>query len=156
MVFKLLWKLESDEGYFRIYDSKKLIAGYFDPDYGDIFTKGNSEEIIELMHKNQDKIPGGAIMVPLVKFKLFDTDLDTSLNNVEEQVNRVNEHLQKWKNFLSEMNKQSHSIRISHTDQDMLTITFPIQFSKPTPLEKNSLMEELFEILEKLKNSDLL
>ena len=156
MIFKLLWKLEYDEGYFRIYDSKKLIAGYFDPDYGDIFTKGNSEEIIESMHKNQDKIPGGAIIVPLVKFKLFDTDLNTSLNNVEEQVNRVNDHLQKWKVFLSEMKKQSHSIGISHTDQDMLTITFPIRFSKPTPLEKTSLMEELFEILEKLKNSDLL
>ena len=156
MIFKLLWKLEYDEGYFRIYDSKKLIAGYFDPDYGDIFTKGNSEEIIESMIKNHDKISGGAIMVPLVKFKLFDTDLNTSLKNVEEQVNRVNEHLQKWKGFLSQMNKQSHSIGISHTDQDMLTITFPIQFSKPTPLENDSLMEELYKILEKLKNSDLL
>jgi hypothetical protein len=156
MIFKLLWKLESDEGYFRIYDSKKLIAGYFDPDYGDIFPKDNSEEIIESMLKNHDKVPGGIVMVPLVKFKLFDTDLDTSLTNVEEQVNRVNAHLQKWKKFLSETNHNSHSIRISHTDQDMLTITFPIQFSKPTPLENTSLMEELFEILEKLKNSELL
>ena len=156
MIFKLLWKLESDEGYFGIYDSKKLIAGYFDPDYGDIFPKDNSEEIIESMLKNHDKVPGGIVMVPLVKFKLFDTDLDTSLTNVEEQVNRVNAHLQKWKKFLSETNHNSHSIRISHTDQDMLTITFPIQFSKPTPLENTSLMEELFEILEKLKNSELL
>jgi len=156
MIFKLLWKLESDEGYFRIYDSKKLIAGYFDPDYGDIFPKDNSEEIIESMLKNHDKVPGGIVMVPLVKFKLFDTDLDTSLTNVEEQVNRVNDHLQKWKRFLSETNPHFHSIRISHTDQDMLTITFPIQFSKPTPLENTSLMEELFEILEKLKNSELL
>jgi len=156
MIFKLLWKLEFDEGYFRIFDSKKLIAGYFDPDYGDIFTKGNSEEIIASMHKNQDKILGGAIMVPLVKFKLFDTDLNTSLKNVEDQVNRVHEHLQKWKGFLSGMNKESHSIGISHTDQDMLTITFPIQFSKPTPLENTALMEELFEILEKLKFFGLL
>ena len=34
-----LWKLELDEEYFRIYDSKKMIAGYFDPDYGDLFPK---------------------------------------------------------------------------------------------------------------------
>ena len=34
-------------------------------------------------------------MVPLVKFGLFDTDLDTTLTKVEEQVIRVNEHLQK-------------------------------------------------------------
>lgn len=152
----MLWKLEFDEGFFRIYDSKKLIAGYFDPDYGDVFSKGNSEDIILSMMKNHDKILGGVIMVPLVKFRLFDTDLDTSLINVEEQVLRVNEHLQKWKNFLSETNLISHSIRISHTDQDMLTISFPLTFSKPTPLEKTSLREELLETLEILQKSGLL
>ena len=152
----MLWKLELDENYFRIYDSKKLIAGYFDPDYGDIFPKDNAEEIISDMLKNHDKIPGGAIMVPLVKFRLFDTDLDTSLTNVEDQVTRVNTHLQKWKNFLSETNHQAHSIRISHTDQDMLTITFPIIFSKPTPLEKTLLLEELLDTLELLQKSELL
>jgi hypothetical protein len=152
----MLWKLELDENYFRIYDSKKLIAGYFDPDYGDIFPKDNAEEIISDMIKNHDKILGGAIMVPLVKFRLFDTDLDTSLSNVEDQVTRVNTHLQKWKNFLSETNHQAHSIRISHTDQDMLTITFPIIFSKPTPLEKTLLLEELLDTLELLQKSELL
>ena len=156
MILKLLWKLESDEDFFRIYDSKKLIAGYFDPDYGKIFPKDNSEAIITSMLKNHDKILGGVIMVPLVKFKLFDTDLDTSLTNVEEQVTRVNTHLQKWKKFMMDANYNSHSIRISHTDQDMLTIAFPITFSNPIPLEKNALEEELFDILEKLKNSELL
>ena len=156
MILKLLWKLESDEDFFRIYDSKKLIAGYFDPDYGKIFPKENSEEIIASMLKNHDKISGGVIMVPLVKFRLFDTDLDTSLTNVEDQVTRVNTHLQKWKKFMIDTNHNSHSIRISHTDQDMLTIAFPITFSTPTPLEKKALGEELFGILEKLKNSELL
>ncbi len=151
-----MWKLESDEDFFRIYDSKKLIVGYFDPDYGDIFPKSNSEEIISSMLKNHDKILGGVMMVPLVKFGLFDTDLDTTLTNVEEQVIRVNEHLQKWKNFLSKTNRQVHSIRISHTDQDMLTITFQIRFSKPTPLEKRSLYQELFVTLELLEKSNLL
>ena len=152
----MLWKLESDEDFFRIYDSKKLIAGYFDPDYGDVFPKDNSEEIIASMLKNHDKILGGVIMVPLVKFRLFDTDLDTTLNKVEEQVLRVTEHLQKWKNFMSETNRDVHSIRISHTDQDMLTIAFQVKFSKPTPLEKLSLHDELSPILEILQKSDLL
>ena len=152
----MLWKLESDEGFFRIYDSKKLVAGYFDPDYGDVFQKENSEEIISSMLKNHDKILGGIMMVPLVKFRLFDTDLDTTLTNVESQVNRVNEHLQKWKIFLSKMNYDWHSVRISHTDQDMLTIAFQIKFSKPTPLEKISLGEELFGTLEILEQSGLL
>ena len=152
----MLWKLESDEGFFRIYDSKKLVAGYFDPDYGNIFQKENSEEIISSMLKNHDKILGGIIMVPLVKFRLFDTDLDTTLTNVESQVHRVDEHLQKWKLFLSKMNYEWHSVRISHTDQDMLTIAFQIKFSKPTPLEKTSLGKELFDTLEILEQSGLL
>ena len=151
----MLWKLELDEGYFRIFDSKKLIVGYFDPDYGEIYPKENSEEIILSMLKNHDKILGGIIMVPLVKFGLFDTDLDTSISEVEKNVNRVTEHLQKWKNFLSTTNRHVHSIRISHTDQDMLTITFKVKFSKSTPLEKTKLMEEIFPTLDLLQKSGL-
>ena len=152
----MLWKLESDEDYFRIYDSKKLIAGYFDPDYGDIFPKENSEQIILSMQKNHDPIPGGLMMIPLVKFRLFDTDLDTTLSNVQQNVTRVSEHLQKWENFLSEIMNQSHSIRISHTDQDMLTVTFPLKFPKPVPLENKQLAVELNSILDLLHESDLL
>jgi len=151
----MLWKLESDEGYFRIHDSKKLIAGYFDPDYGEIYPKENSEEIILSMLKNHDKILGGMIMVPFVKFRLFDTDLDTSISEVEQNIIRVTEHLQKWKNFLSQTNRNVHSIRISHTDQDMLTITFQMKFSKPTSLEKIKLMEEIFPTLDLLQKSGL-
>ncbi len=152
----MLWKLELEENFFHIYDSKKLIAGYFDPDYGDLHPKENSEEIILSMLKNHDKISGGMIMVPLVKFKLFDTDLDTSITEVEKNVIRVTEHLQKWKHFLSQTNRNIHSIRISHTDQDMLTITFQMTFSKPTPLEKTKLLEEIFPTLDLLQKSGLL
>ena len=150
------WKLESDEDFFRIYDSKKMVAGYFDPDYGDVYPKENYEEIISSMLKNHDKILGGVIMVPLVKFGLFDTDLDTSLSEVEKNIIRVKEHIEKWKSFLSQTNRIVHSIRISHTDQDMLTITFQVKFSKPTPLEKTKLMEEILPTLDLLQKSDLL
>lgn len=152
----MLWKLESDEDFFRIYDSKKMVAGYFDPDYGDIYPKENHEEIISSMLKNHDKVLGGVIMVPLVKFRLFDTDLDTNLSEVEKNVIRVTKHIEKWKNFLTETDRTVHSIRISHTDQDMLTITFQVKFSKPTPLEKTELMEEIFPTLDLLQKSDLL
>ena len=151
-----MWKIESDEEYYRIFDSKKLIAGYFDPDYGDIFPKDNASEIILSMQKNHDPILGGMLMIPMVKFRLFDTDLDTDIINVEQNVSRVSGHLIKWKDFLSKINSKMHSIRISHTDQDMLTITFPIIFSKPTPLEKQQLLQEISSTLDLLQRSDLL
>jgi len=109
-----LWKLDYEEEYFRIFDSKKLIAGYFDPDYGDIFPKENSEQIISLMQKNHDPILGGMLLIPLVKFRLFDTDLDTVLSNVQENISRVSEHLQKWNNFIINTKVQFHSIRIRY------------------------------------------
>jgi len=151
-----LWKLDLDDEYFRILDSKKLVAGYFDPDYGVIYPKENSVEIISQMLKNHDKISGGLMMIPLVKFGLFDSDLDINIDELDTQVNRVGEHLKKWKDFITKTNNTVHSIRISHTDQDMLTITFPIKFSEPTPLDKNEIIKEISPILDLLQKLNLL
>lgn len=152
----LLWKLDLDEEYFRIFDSNKLIAGYFDPDYGDLYPKENSEEIISQMLKNHDKITGGFIMVPMIKFGLFDTDLETNIDTVETQVNSVLDRLSRWRKFLSKTNLKIHYVRISHTDQDMLTITFPFKFSKPTPLDKKEMVVELTPTLDLLQKLNLL
>ncbi len=152
----MLWKLDLDDEYFRILDSKKLVAGYFDPDYGVIYPKENSVEIVSQMLKNHDKISGGLVMIPLVKFGLFDSDLDIDIDELETQVNRVGDHLKKWKDFIAKTNNTVHSIRISHTDQDMLTITFPIKFSEPTPLDKNEIIKEISPILDLLQKLNLL
>ena len=152
----LLWKLDLDDEFYRIYDSKKMVAGYFDPDYGKIQTKENSEEIISQMLKNHDDILGGFIMVPMVKFRLFDTDLNINIVELKSQINRVKTHLEKWHEFISQTKNYSHFIGISHTDQDMLTITFPIKFSEPTPLEKNELLKEIEPTLNLLQKLNLL
>ena len=133
-----------------------MIAGYFDPDYGDIFPKNKSDEIISQMLKNHDKITGGFIMVPMAKFGLFDTDLETDIDTVESQVTSVLDRLQKWKDFLSKNNLKVHFVRISHTDQDMLTITFPFKFTQPTPLDKKEIAEEISPTLDLLQKQGLL
>ena len=150
------WKLEFEDGYFRIYDSKKLVAGYFDPDYGDLSTVKDPEDVILSKIKNHDVILGGMLMIPLVKFKLFDTDLNTVLSEVKQNISRVSVHLEKWTTFLSEIHNTRHFIGISHTDQDMLTMTFPVKFSKPTILEKSKLLDEVYPILSLLEKSELL
>ena len=151
-----LWKLDFEDGYFRIYDSKKLVAGYFDPDYGDLSTVKDPEDVILSKIKNHDVILGGMLMIPLVKFKLFDTDLNTVLSEVKQNISRVSVHLEKWATFLSEIHNTRHFIGISHTDQDMLTMTFPVKFSKPTILEKSKLLDEVYPILSLLEKSELL
>ncbi len=149
-----MWKLEREEDYFRIYDSKKDIAGYFDPDYGELFPKENEHEIIQQMHKNQDKILGGFFMVPMLKFGIFDNDIDIGI--LEKQIAAVVNRLSLWKNFLLETKNEFHSIRVSHTDQDMLSITFPIRFDFPTSLEKNLLLKKLEPTLNLLQKQGLL
>ena len=151
-----MWKLDFEDGYFRIFDSKKLITGYFDPDYGDLSKIKNPEDVISSKIKNHDGVLGGMIMIPLVKFQLFDTDLNTTISKVQENMSRVSIHLKKWESFLSNINNTSHYVGISHTDQDMLTVTFPIKFSKLTPLEESNLLEEINPTLSMLEKLELL
>ena len=151
-----MWKLELEDEYFRIYDSKKQIAGYFDPDYGEIFPKEKEQEIIETMLKNHDKIIGGYLMVGLVKFGIFNSDYNSDIEHLEQQIDSVKSRISQWKNLVSSESIKFHFIQISHTDSDMLTITFPIKFSHPTPLDKKELYSQLEPILNQLQQQHLL
>ena len=151
-----MWKIERDEDHFRIFDSKKDIVGYFDPDYGELFPKDKELELIDQMHKNHDKIPGGFLMVPMVKFRIFDNDKETKINDVEQKLDTVKNRISQWKRFLLENKNEFHSIRVSHTDQDMLSITFPIKFNFPVPLEKKALLEKLESTLDLLQKQGFL
>jgi len=151
-----MWKIEREEDFFRIFDSKKDIAGYFEPDYGDLYPKENELEIIEKMHKNQDKITGGFLMVPMVKFGIFDKDIETDIDSLEKKIDSVKQRLIQWKHFFFETKNEFHGIRVSHTDQDMLSITFPIKFDFPTPLEKNSIITTIEPTLNLLQKQGLL
>ena len=151
-----MWKIERDEEYFRIFDSKRDIAGYFDPDYGELFPKEKELELIDQMHKNHDKISGGFLMVPMVKFRIFDNDNETKISDLEQKLDAVTHRITQWKNFLLETKNEFHSIRVSHTDQDMLSITIPIKFDIPVSLEKKALLEKLKSTLDLLQTQSLL
>ena len=151
-----MWNLELEEEYFRIFDPKKNIAGYFDPDYGKFLSHENENEAIEKMLKNEAKIMGGYLMVPLVKFGIFDSDYESTIIDLEKQIHSVQQRLTSWKEFILKTNYKTHFIRVSHTDQDMLSITFPLKFSKPTPLNKKIILIELSPILDQMQKSGLL
>ena len=151
-----MWKIERDEEFFRILDSKKDIAGYFDPDYGELFPKEKELELIEQMHKNHDKIPGGFLMVPMIKFRIFDNEKEININELEQKLDAVKQRMDIWKEFLLETKNEIHFIRVSHTDQDMLSIAFPVKFESPVSLEKKPLLEELTPTLDLLQKQNLL
>jgi len=149
------WKLEREESYFKIYDENKHIAGYFDPEYGDIFPEHKINEIIEEMHKKHETIHGGYLMVPMIKFEVFN-DQEIGLDHLQRHIDNIKERITKWKNFILSQKISDHKIQVSHTDAYMLSITFPIHFDAPVSLEKKLLLAELEITLNSLHEKGLL
>jgi hypothetical protein len=150
-----MWSAERDEDFFRIFDKAHNIAAYFVPDYGNIFPEDQVYEIIDRMHKNQDKVQGGFLTVPMVKFGIFDSKEDMDILYLQSHLDDANARIDAWKEFLLE-NQMQHHIRISHTDQDMLSLSFPIKFSQLVPLDKKLILETITPTLDLLQKKGLL
>ena len=150
------WKLEREGDYFRIFDENKNIAGYFAPEYGDIFPQEKTDEVIEEMHKKHEKIPGGYLLLPMIKFGIFSLDSEIDMDYLEARMDEARDRISWWQKFIASQQNQNHKIRVSHTDPDMLSITFSITFVVPVPLEKNALLEKLLSTLDVLNNQGLL
>ena len=146
------WTLDLEDTYFRVLDSKKYIAGYFDPDYGE----DAAEEHIESMLKQKAPIRGGYLVVPMLKFSLFDSDLDIDIYELEARMKRVVQALDRWSGYMRAKNYPFHSVRISHTDQDMLTMTFPLKFPRRVRLDKGDLAAEISPTMESLQRQGML
>ena len=112
-------------------------------------------EAIEEIIREHIPVPGGFLMVPMVKFGIFDTDYNSDLNTLETKINSIASRINMWKTFLNE-NDMPHNIRISHTDHDMLSITFPLKFETPVQVDKKLILPYLEPILEKLSDKGLL
>jgi len=154
--YNSMWKLEQEGFYFKIYDKGKNIAGYFAPEYGDIYPEDKADEVIEQMLKRHDKIKSGYLMLPMVKFGIFEEAREMNLDYLFQQLDSVKERLSTWERFMSNKGTRRHKIMVSHTDHDMLSITFEIAFSSPIELEKNVLQNELEQTLDLLQSMSLL
>jgi len=150
------WKLEREGDYFRIFDEKKNIAGYFAPEYGNIYPEEKTSDVIEEMHQKHEKIPGGYLLLPMVKFGIFSLDNEIELDYLEARIDEARDRILWWHKFIASQKNQNHKIRVSHTDQDMLSINFPISFNAKIPLEKDALLEVLRPTLDFLNNQGLL
>ncbi len=151
-----MWTIDSEEDYFKIYDSRKTLAGYFAPEYGDIQPEDKADQVRQEMLKNHDPIKGGYMMLPMVKFEIFEDGKDMTLDYVEQQLREVHTRILAWKNLLTEKEIAHHKILVSHTDHDMLSITLGIIFASPVPLEKKEILGNLSDILDFAHHKGLL
>jgi hypothetical protein len=143
-----MWTVDQEENYFKIYDERKTLAGYFAPEYGDIQPEDKADQVIQEMLKNHDPIKGGYMMLPLIKFGIFEEGKEMNLDYLEQQLQDVYARVLAWKNILTEKQIEHHKILVSHTDHDMLSITLGIIFESPVPLEKKELLGNLTGILD--------
>ncbi|MFM7795525.1 MAG: hypothetical protein ACKO7N_02055 [Candidatus Nitrosotenuis sp.] len=150
-----MWSLDLDSDFFRIFDKDRKIAGYFWPDYGQILPENKYDEIVQLMHKNHDSIPGGFMTVPMVKFGIFDNNQEMDVLQLSSKISDVSARLDVWREFLLEQHMQ-HSIQMSHTDNDMLSLSFPVKFTNSVSLDKKKILEALLPTLDLLSQKGLL
>lgn len=151
-----MWKAELDGTYYRIYDKRKNLVGYFAPDYGHIYPEEKAEEIIEQMNKRHEKITSGLLMIPMVKFGVFYENQEMDLQYIARQIDDVKKRLEYWSEFLSGNKIRQYKITVSHTDHDMLSITMRLGFSVPVELEKNAIQNEVGRVLDQLQQMGLL
>ena len=151
-----MWKAELDGTYYRIYDKRKNLVGYFAPDYGHIYPEEKAEEIIEQMNKRHEKITSGLLMIPMVKFGVFYENREMDLQYIARQIDDVKKRLEYWSEFLSGNKIRQYKITVSHTDHDMLSITMRLGFSVPVELEKNAIQNEVGRVLDQLQQMGLL
>ena len=146
-----MWKVEEEENYFKIYDSRKDLAGYFDPDFGAV----EDEEQIEKMLKNHAEIQHGFLYIPMVKFNVF-SEKNMSIDHLENSVRQALDRINMWRRYLSGSPISSYGINVSHTDSDMLGITLEIRFQEKIRLDKRELAQHLAPILDGIQDSGLL
>ena len=151
------WSLDQEEYYYKVYDEENQLAGYFQPDFGEIRPSGKEEEIIQQMIKEQVHVYGGMLYVPLLKLNLLATDYDYDLDHVISNLDASIGRTEKWKECIARIPSIVFArARKSHTDHDMLSVLLGIKFAGPVKLNKGALLDAIKLILDKLHYEKLL
>lgn len=162
------WKIEYDEMTYKIYDRNNDLAGYFFPNYGidcnlesanKLPEDKDEDVIIEAMNQEHKEVSGGEVLVPLVKFELFDiedehVDLDSASGMMEDGLKRI----RVWKTWLGMNSNRFKIIRngiyTSREDRNMLSIILYLDCN--FVLHKKDIGLKLKPILDSLSEFGLL
>ena len=146
-----MWRFDLEEGYaYWIRDGDRNVAGYFDPDYG--ADPDEDADRIEGMHKRSEPVRGGYLTLPMVKLGVF-AAVPVEADFLERHVSGALERIRAWR---AELDGAGHQISISHTDEDVLTVTLPVSFGRPVELEKGAIAAQITPLLDRLRAAGLL
>lgn len=146
-----MWRFDLEEGYaYWIRDEERNVAGYFDPDYG--ADPYEDADRVERMHKGAEPVGGGFLTLPMVKLGVF-AAVPVEAAFLEEHVAGALERVRAWRAALG---GQAHQVSISHTDEDVLTVTLEVRFGRPVELKRDLLAAQLTPVLDRLRAAGLL
>jgi hypothetical protein len=165
------WKLEYFDTVYKVYDWDKTLSGYFFPNYNTVNEYGDIEKehskkynfdeetaVIDKMNKENQKVIGGNLMLPMIKLDLLDIEeginLDRAIRSLEENAQRV----KKWKNWIknnqSEFNLDGCAMYTSREDRNMLSIVLGIDMY--LALGEKELLIILEPLLDKLHENEMI
>ena len=151
-----MWKVDQEEYYFRVFDSRRQVAAYFDPDYGVALPDEGQDEAVEAIWKRGDPILGGYLMVGLAKLGVYGADEPITLGALDASLGAARDRVREWEAALVAERASASYVGVSHTDQDMLTVSFPVAFQRPVPLREKDVAAALSPILDRLQRLSLL
>jgi hypothetical protein len=164
------WKLEYVDTVYKIYDWDKNLAGYFFPNYNitneSDYEKTNDEnydfeeqtDLIDKLHKENQDVIGGNLMLPMIKLHLLDNqegiELDYAISTLEENVQRT----KRWKEWIMHNQERfdiiGSSIYTAREDRNMLSIV--LGMASTMTLGEKELLMELKPLLDKLHEDEMI
>jgi hypothetical protein len=165
------WKLEYIDTVYKIYDRDKNLAGYFFPNYDAINENEESvkdskenydfeEEtnIIDQMNRENQKVIGGNLMLPMIKLHLLDNqegmNIDYAIDALEENVQRT----KRWREWIKQNQEEfkivGSAIYTAREDRNMLSILLGLDIYMV--LGEKELLLHLKPLLDKLQEDGML
>ncbi|HVX02651.1 MAG TPA: hypothetical protein VHA09_05820 [Nitrososphaera sp.] len=164
---KIKWKVEYDYTYYKVYDNKGALAGYFFPHYsrdpsspkdGDEDDNRNDEESIERLNKNHELVSQGTLLVPMTKLDLLDHEEGISVDHAIESLDANLVRTRFWKDWLTrnakELSLYGASVHTAREDRNMLSLAIGI--SGDITLGEKEVKEFLTPLLDRLHEDGLL
>ena len=155
---QMKWKIEYDYTYYKVYDDRDALAGYFFPEYGSIVPEEKEDEIIEKMNKDHEKVHEGTLLVPMVKLDLLDheegEDVDYVIASLDANLVRV----RFWKDWLAS-NAKDFSIfgaRVYTAREDRNMLSVAVGVKGDITLGEKQVKEFLTPLLDRMHEDKLL
>jgi hypothetical protein len=152
------WKVEHDYNYYKVYDGKGGLAGYFFPHYGDIVPEEKDDEIAEEMHRTHAQVNEATLLVPMAKLDLLDHEEGIDIGHAERSLEANLERTRKWKGWLAgnagAFSVFGATLYTAREDRNMLSIALGI--AGEITLGEKEVQEFLTPLLDRLHEDGLL